>query len=353
MFRPACRLAIRLIRRSVFLLIAVCSTLLVIIFLVKNVRVELQKGNEGDQAEGIVTFESLVSRKHKFTLASKDLMILLHIQKTGGTSFERHLVHDLRIHPPCSCSDTRRRCACLRVEGGREGNRSIADSTWLISRFSTGWVCGLHPSWATLKRCLVKLNGLHFLTFLRDPVTRFVSEFRHVQRGATWKASKSRCKIHDMQLCYGDRENWANVSLEEFLDCPNNMATNRQTRMLADEDSIPCEHSNDDNAINSSSASLMLSSALENLRKMAFFGLCELQRASQVVFEETFKMRFNQNFIQSEDDRTRALVRQLPEHLLVRIRELNHLDLKLYNYAMKLFKSRCKQLTGSDTCQRV
>lgn len=32
-----------------------------------------------------------------------------------------------------------------------------------------------------------------YITLLRDPVVRFLSEFRHVQRGATWKTARHWC----------------------------------------------------------------------------------------------------------------------------------------------------------------
>lgn len=35
-----------------------------------------------------------------------------------------------------------------------------------------------------------------------------------------------------MPLCY-EAETWENVTLDEFMACKSNLATNRQTRMLA------------------------------------------------------------------------------------------------------------------------
>ena len=32
-----------------------------------------------------------------------------------------------------------------------------------------------------------------YMTFLREPVARYISEFLHVQRGATWKDSQYMC----------------------------------------------------------------------------------------------------------------------------------------------------------------
>ena len=81
-------------------------------------------------------------------------------------------------------------------------NRCRAFIFWYI-RYSTGWKCGLHPDWTELTSCVDKyLVGLEgglvdrryfYITFLRDPVNRYLSEWRHVQRGATWRTAELRC----------------------------------------------------------------------------------------------------------------------------------------------------------------
>ena len=67
--------------------------------------------------------------------------------------------------------------------------------TWIFSRYSTGWLCGLHADWTELKDCVAdKMNEVYgerkrnfiYITNLRQPVQRFLSEWKHVQRGATW-----------------------------------------------------------------------------------------------------------------------------------------------------------------------
>ena len=46
-----------------------------------------------------------------------------------------------------------------------------------------------------------------YITMLRDPVARYLSEWMHVARGATWIASHLRCNGHvasldEVPLCY-------------------------------------------------------------------------------------------------------------------------------------------------------
>ncbi len=83
-------------------------------------------------------------------------LVFIHIQKTAGSEFERSIVRRLYFgsQPSCQCpiisrnNRTKRpniklRCNCLRN-----------NEPWLISRFSVGWLCGVHADWITYHRCL-------------------------------------------------------------------------------------------------------------------------------------------------------------------------------------------------------
>lgn len=348
---------IKLLRTMIFLVkyiftitVILACILVIIIFFTDNanLRNKRQSSSQLQQSKFVnsrhrLSFDDIVRRKNRFNITGQDLLVLLHIQKTGGTTFERHLVHNLNIVNPCFCNEDKRRCLCSR-SGDHNSTKTIADVTWLISRFSTGWACGLHADWTQLSDCLRNLPRLFFITFLRHPLHRFISEFRHVQRGATWKASKSHCEHYDTQLCYNNKTSWFDVSLEEFLKCPNNMAINRQTRMLANHKLVGCPSDGEPNSGNRDD--LMLTSAIDNLKSIAFFGLCERQRASQIVFEKTFDLKFKQDFKQSDDNKTKVFIERLPNDIVERILKINHLDMKLYEYATNLFHSRCDQISN-------
>ena len=104
-------------------------------------------------------------RNLKFNMSASDVMVFLHIQKTGGTTFGKHLVQDIDLEEPCSCKNVpkkkkllrkkkvknkknmyRIKCQCLRPGDSGE--------MWLFSRYSTGWKCGLHPDWTELTSCV-------------------------------------------------------------------------------------------------------------------------------------------------------------------------------------------------------
>ncbi|XP_041341267.1 heparan-sulfate 6-O-sulfotransferase 2 [Pyrgilauda ruficollis] len=290
-------------------------------------------------------------RRVDFNIKGDDLIVFLHIQKTGGTTFGRHLVRNIQLEQPCECRAGQKKCTCHRP-GKRE--------TWLFSRFSTGWSCGLHADWTELTNCVpsvvdskkeVRLRpsrNFYYITILRDPVSRYLSEWRHVQRGATWKASLHVCDgrsptTEELPSCYtGD--DWSGCSLQEFMDCPYNLANNRQVRMLSDLSLVGCY--NLSVMPEEQRNKVLLDSAKENLKRMAFFGLTEFQRKTQYLFEKTFSMNFISPFTQYNS--TRASSVEIDRQTQQRIEALNFLDMELYDYAKDLFLQRYQYMRQKE-----
>ncbi|XP_056595030.1 heparan-sulfate 6-O-sulfotransferase 1-B [Triplophysa dalaica] len=283
-----------------------------------------------------------LARNIDFEIKGEDVIVFLHIQKTGGTTFGRHLVQNVRLELPCDCRPGQKKCTCYRP------NRK---ETWLFSRFSTGWSCGLHADWTELINCVPgvlnkkeskskKSRKFYYITLLRDPVSRYLSEWRHVQRGATWKTSLHMCDgrtptPEELPPCY-EGSDWSGCTLEQFMDCPYNLANNRQVRMLADLSLVGCY--NLSTVTEKRRSQLLLESAKKNLRDMAFYGLTEFQRKTQYLFERTFHLKFIRPFLQYNS--TRAAGVDLENETIQRIEELNDLDMKLYDYAKDLFQQR-------------
>ncbi|XP_059695224.1 heparan-sulfate 6-O-sulfotransferase 3 [Haemorhous mexicanus] len=283
-------------------------------------------------------------RRVRFDMRGRDVIVFLHIQKTGGTTFGRHLVRNIHLEQPCYCRAGQKKCACHRPGGDKD--------TWLFSRFSTGWSCGLHADWTELTSCVPAamerrgctgnrtLRNFYYITMLRDPVSRYLSEWKHVQRGATWKTSLHMCDGRsptpdELPTCY-EGDDWSGVSLQEFMDCSYNLASNRQVRMLADLSLVGCYNLT---FMNESERNvILLQSAKNNLKNMAFFGLTEFQRKTQYLFERTFNLKFISPFTQFNV--TRASNVDIGEDVRQRIEELNFLDMQLYEYAKDLFLQR-------------
>ncbi|MCL4131274.1 UNVERIFIED_CONTAM: hypothetical protein GTU68_023968, partial [Idotea baltica] len=238
---------------------------------------------KSSRVSNLPTFEEVVSKDFQFDIEDHDVMVFLHMQKTGGTTFGHHLVKDLELERDCVCHrKIKKRCTCLRP-----GTHS--KETWLFSRYSTGWKCGLHADWTELTACVdyvmdeidahsVK-RRYFYITFLREPIHRYLSEYRHVKRGATWKNTLLRCNgrpatEEEVPPCY-EGETWADVTLEDFVSCKSNLANNRQTRMLADLSLVNCY---DTTSMKPEERdTILLASAKNNLHRMALFGLTEFQ----------------------------------------------------------------------------
>uniref|UniRef100_A0A3B3SIW4 Heparan-sulfate 6-O-sulfotransferase n=1 Tax=Paramormyrops kingsleyae TaxID=1676925 RepID=A0A3B3SIW4_9TELE len=280
-------------------------------------------------------------RHVEFNIKGDDVIVFLHIQKTGGTTFGRHLVRNIRLEKPCDCKPGQKRCTCRRP-GKKE--------SWLFYRFSTGWSCGLHADWTELTNCVPAImekkeaqknrRNFYYITLLRDPVSRYLSEWKHVQRGATWKTSLHMCDGRsptqdELPTCY-QGDDWSDVALSEFMDCPSNLANNRQVRMLADLSLVGCYNLSSMNE--SERSRTLLSSAKTNLKNMAFYGLTEFQRKTQYLFERTFHLRFISAFTQINS--TRAASVNVAKDIHRRIEALNSLDMQLYDFAKDLFLQR-------------
>lgn len=293
-----------------------------------------------------------------FNISGHDVIVFLHIQKTGGTYFGKNLVKNLVLERKCIRSDqiktTKARFECKRPK---------SNETWLYSRYSTGWLCGLHADWTTLSSCVPKVLKSHmsieqlnetrlfYVTLLRNPVDRFLSEFKHVQRGATWKSSTHVCNgtKHHLPFCF-QGSNWRAVKLSEFLDCQYNLAINRQTRMLANLNEVGCYKREATSFFAREREKDLLESAKKNLRSLSFFGLVEYQKESQYLFEVTFGLKFEKDFSTVSDTWSQEARKEVNPKQLLQIRKVNRLDRQLYSYARALFFKRLKyfDLTWED-----
>ncbi|XP_014675235.1 PREDICTED: heparan-sulfate 6-O-sulfotransferase 3-like [Priapulus caudatus] len=177
-----------------------------------------------------------------------------------------------------------------------------------------------------------------YVTMLREPMLRFISEYRHVQRGANWPQQhmcNGRMPTAEEILSCHDTDGWENVTLDAFLACESNNAFNRQTRMLAD---LPLSGCYERGAMTATERyRVMLASAKRNLDNLAFFGLAEQQELTQFLFEQTFKLRFTVAFAQTNGSSWRMGVTQAQSD---RVRAGNALDTELYRHAESVFAER-------------
>ena len=192
-----------------------------------------------------ISYDTIQHENFEFNINGSDVIVFLHVQKTGGTTFEKHLVNDIDLESPCLCRrkpkkhrkklhnnhnhrsqrlERRSLMAMNQFHGNSVENQRIKRkikcdcfrpngkmSNWLFSRYNIGWKCGLHPDWTELTECVDdKLNSIDntimrrryfYITMLRDPVRRYLSGmisffFTHIKLYMDfrrYKIGKIRC----------------------------------------------------------------------------------------------------------------------------------------------------------------
>lgn len=312
-----------------------------------------------------------------------DSLVVIHTQKTGGTEFLRHLVtlkqrgQYLCVLPPdlkqvietqhkVPKRQKRSKSAKGRAKRAKNDHSVMLcprdpsrpeGEQWLISEKTVRWVCGVHASYNRYSSCLPTLKNpkigkkgrLHYAILLRHPVLRYLSEYFHVQRNATWSTPHicggREVSEAEMPPCYPgyyQGRPWTNLSLSKFTSCESNWGNNRQTLMLADLESVHCFHKS---ALSKEERERrLLQTAKDNLKAFSFFGLTEYMFETCQLFEKTFGMQFG--VLPSTKNLTElhsapVLSDLWNNSVLYRaVEQANSLDLQLYDYALQLFKER-------------
>ena len=291
---------------------------------------------------------------------TNDLMLFLHIQKTGGRYFEDKVVKYLttfsekekNLKPVCYRQTPDKhfnisaRFYCPRDEYKLDVNNFA--NNWLFSVKTFNLIFGLHSDFSNFKSRLQQikqdnkfLNKFHLITFIREPVQRYISEWFHINyNGDLWSdVSQNYCNKETlMSECYSRRKP-ENITLEEFIACKNNIANNRQTRWLADyyhHGKFDCRIFNYENK------KLLLENAKKVLINLAYFGLTEYEQFSDILFEKSFNNVFKYKGKANRTQKSIAsnILENLNETWIEKIKILNDLDLELYEFAKKVFFER-------------
>ena len=302
---------------------------------------------------------------------STHTLVVIHIQKTGGSTFIRHLVTVQKNgNYLCTLSQEAKNDIENRKGQGLKHTKGLKrfDMTclrdplkpemgqWLVSEKNRGWICGPHATLMEFEECLPHKNitgHLRFMINLRHPVLRYISEYLHFQRNASW-AFKRYCDgkevtEDEVPTCFPgfyNKKPWIDINLDKFLSCESNWANNRQTMALADLKVVGCY--NKTLYTKKQRDQLILKSAKDNLRRLAFFGIIEFVEETCTLFEETFNLKFARKIIQKNVSELHStpFLQELWNNttLLDRILSVNRLDLELYEFGLQLFTERARKI---------
>ncbi|XP_046380026.1 heparan-sulfate 6-O-sulfotransferase 3-B-like [Haliotis rufescens] len=290
-------------------------------------------------------------RNINVSVTGSDVLVFLRIQKTGSTTFENHLQHNLNLKDWCQRNASKNLLSQPDCQKKWRYN--------VLFKFKGNELpCLTHADWTYFHECVDavmkndrrgQINQRHlYVTMVRDPLRRFLSEWKQVsERAATWIAERIICNGHaatkaELPPCFS--KNWLNVTLDGFMECASNLGINRQTRMLANLSIVGCYNTSVSGFTFDERHYRMLASAKENLRNMAYFGLTGYQELSQILFENTFNLNFVKKFKYSSPSKTWSGRVKLSNAQRDKILHLNRFDVMLYQYAKDLFFQRLQMV---------
>jgi uncharacterized protein (DUF2344 family) len=188
-------------------------------------------------------------------------------------------------------------------------------------------------------------NKIFYFTRIRNPIDRYISEWQFYVQDQRWELvinSDLYCK-ESVKYCFQSENKKINITLEKMLTC--DLSKNRQTMMLAlyDFDKNKCHLQN-------LTDSNLLERAKSGLDSLFTFGLTEYQKESSELLFKTMSCtsdinktiyKFDEEVTQDETvaEKTR---KSIQAHLIEKIKEINKLDVQLYDYAKEIFFKRLK-----------
>ncbi|KAL4219773.1 Hs6st1p [Mactra antiquata] len=281
-----------------------------------------------------------------------DVIVFLHIQKTGGMHFNDRINRELQV--PFRC---KRRVTAPKSPGNC---LNPSNNMWFYNTAYSGWQCGLHADWTQMHKCIPGLmdkieqkqrpRRYFYFTQIRDAMERYLSEYHHQTAHNHWQQALLGCETlknaNDIDVipCFRTR-NWIGVSLEQFIACKNNLATQRMTRMLADLTLAGCYKNFTDVDAIKMRAPIWLESAKRNLQSMEFIALMEDEPASDALFNKTYKLAFKRRVITpAKKPGPGGDTMKISEEHFIRILQLAELDIHLYLFTKDLFYDRLKHI---------
>ncbi|XP_065324263.1 heparan-sulfate 6-O-sulfotransferase 2-like [Gordionus sp. m RMFG-2023] len=321
----------------------------------------------------------------KFNFSS-DLLAFIHVQKTGGTRFEYVLTHDVIGAPRCHCKRIVKlvhRCNCPR-DVKAHSNDSF--QTWLFSRFNyNSKLCGVHPPFIWVRRCLpiwikylelhqnykdkwksyIKSNAIeikdgrisgpgidyntmrktnlertYFISLVRDPIARYVSEFMHIRRNQDWHKSYIVCHDEIIQQPDCFSKYTKNLTLVDFVSCSKSWSNNRMTRHFADLPSIECNKS----LTADQKDDLLLKNAKYNLLNgFQAFAIPEYSNESRFLFYKMLGLNFSWTYEFLNHTEWIQSYQNASYFIKQKIAYNNRLDIDLYDFAKNVFQLRLKR----------
>lgn len=160
----------------------------------KNNLEENVESKQPDRYNKLSFYEQFINTSGEDFNFDQDVLVLLHIQKTSGTLWEMHLLKHLYIKRNQASSfesvSIYNNKAKRYVPVTNKLRKPIFWDRYMMR------YCDIHADYSELNNCLMQeyknriialppnYPGIfHFMTFLRDPIHRYASEYEYVKTG--------------------------------------------------------------------------------------------------------------------------------------------------------------------------
>ena len=210
-------------------------------------------------------------------------------------------------------------------------------SNWLLSGRTLGRPAGSLPSFSSFQERRGEGETYYHAASLCHPVQRYLNEYQDVRQGVKshWRKCSNR-RVVEKYPCGTPN------SLDSFMQCPNNPAVNRMSRLLS-YGSCTFTRVPEDVTIKR----YILDSAMLTLENMTFVGVDEFARSSEGLLFYSLNLEGpdQHEFIKNEGLTNKFNITQKQLKEIVR---LNELDMKLYYHALRVMSSRAEYVGVED-----
>ncbi|MGM0876127.1 MAG: sulfotransferase family 2 domain-containing protein [Bacillota bacterium] len=219
-----------------------------------------------------------------------NLLIFLHIPKTAGTSLRKIVERQYRLNEIVSFYGYE----SLENQLSKYSRENLRRKKCVLGHFRYG----IHSHFS---------KPYTYITMLRDPIESLISLYYFVHQNPNLPMY----------------EQVKNKTFEEFIS--NENVHNRLTWYLAGE------------------GPSNLQKAIENLKDFHFVGITEMFDESVFLMKKKFGWN-NVNYEKLNVTKNRPKSKQIPNHVIEKVMEKNHLDIELYQYVKNSLKKEINAL---------
>ena len=245
------------------------------------------------------------------SLQASNKIRFLHIPKTAGSSFDECLfIQYLNAY-------------ILRRRFTFTGNFNADRQRYRQTPPETRGKIVLYTGHSPLRTGISEVDCLPTITFLRNPIDRVISHCQHVSEGKSLNMSR--------------HIDYKNMDIDQFLSSGRTQLSNFQSKILLGRGGYPLPKGSPDE--------LVIRAVNILKHELICFGITEEFDCSLLMFKKILGWR-KLPIYRRRNTRNNKLLLKFEARHIAKIKELNQIDLQVYDRACTLFKDRLREYAG-------